>query len=343
MDFKFLREYNGYVILIWILLIAMAFLFVYTELPFWNAWIFIVSIAIPTYLFNSFLANYILPKTIKHNKTVIFSVIFLAVTFFMALIFVLLCHEFNMLADKGYFTKAEFLIEMTFNKGIATTFPTFILMNLSFCGLRLYEDHTKLQRLHLESQLQILQAQVNPHFMFNVLNHIHILIRKDVNKASFLLEKYSEILRYQLYNSNDKTSIGQEIKFLKDVISIERIRWGNDLQVETEWNIEDTDKKIYPLILSTFVENAFKHVSRSISDKGYVNIKLSQTRNNLVMTVKNSKWKSNVNEQKNLKKNSGLGIKNTTERLEILYPKRHCLTITETDSTFMVELQITLS
>jgi LytS/YehU family sensor histidine kinase len=218
--------------------------------------------------------------------------------------------------------------------------PTPLLINLGFCGLRFYYEHTKLQQAHLRSQLHFLQEQINPHFMFNVLNNIHILMQKDLELASAQLVKYSDILRYQLYNGkNEWVALKEEIQFLKDVIEVEKMRWGHSLKVQTQWNIIDGEKVIPPLLLITFIENAFKHVSRSLSETGYINILAEQQEGQLYLEVVNSKSIKYPQQNKNAV-TSGIGLKNIKERLALLYPKKHNLIINETKERYSVQLYI---
>ncbi len=343
MEAKIFRGYNGYVSFVWLALITMAFLYIFSELPFGAALIFTASVVTPIYLCNSYLTNFLQPRAIKENNMGFFLVEFLVASFTMSLIFISLCYLFYILGENGYFIQSEIFVEMkAIDKGLFITFPLFILVNLAFCGLRFYHEHTKLQQIHLETELRMLQAQVNPHYMFNVLNHLHILMRKDVSKASFLLEKYSEILRYQLYNSRSElVSLEKEFRYIKDVISVERLRWGDDLQVETVWELDRGIKFIEPLILIVFVENAFKHVSKSISDKGYVKMLFKQEKDVFYMEIENSKWKKKNAPTRSVK-SSGLGIKNTRERLKLLYSKDHTLNIVEDEEKFRVELTLKL-
>ena len=100
--------------------------------------------------------------------------------------------------------------------------------------------------------------------MFNVLNHINILMQDNVPLASSLLEKYSDILRYQLYNGQKEfISLEQEIEFLQNYIAIENIRWEDKLTVSTEWEIEDGNIGFPPLLLLTFIENAFSAILKT--------------------------------------------------------------------------------
>lgn len=343
MESQLFKGYNRYVGLVWLALITMAFLYINSELPFGAALIFTGSIVMPIYLCNSYLTNFLQPRAIKDNKMGFFILEFLIASFTMSLIFISLCYFFYILSENGLFARSDIFKEMkAVKKGLLTTFPFFILINLAFCGLRFYYEHTKLQRIHLETELRMLQAQVNPHYMFNVLNHLHILMRKDIDKASFLLEEYSEILRYQLYNSkSSQVILEKELKYIKDVISVERLRWGDDLRVQSNWEIENGRVFIEPLILIVFVENAFKHVSKSISDKGYVKLLFRKKNDVFYMEIENSKWKKKEIHRTNAN-GSGLGIKNTKERLKLLYPKSHTLNIIEDDERFRVELTLQL-
>lgn len=342
MNSRLFRGYNMIVGVFWAVIGVTFFIQMIDYLPLWAAITFTLSTLIPYYLSCSYLTNFLQPRAMQEDKMHYFIVEFLIATFAMTLIFVSTCYLFYILELNGRFPKSTLFKEITpFIPEVLSVLPTFILVNIAFCGLRFYYEHTKLQRVHLETQLQMLQSQVNPHYMFNVLNHIHILIRKDVDKASFLLEKYSEILRYQLYNNKKETvPLSQEVKFIKDVISVERLRWGDELDVETTWDIEDSWKNIQPLILIVFIENAFKHVSRSMSERGYVKVSLTQRSNVIQLDVENSKWKQT--ESKLQSSSSGLGIQNTRDRLDILYPKAHKLKIKETDWIYKVELTITL-
>lgn len=173
--------------------------------------------------------------------------------------------------------------------------------------------------------------------MFNVLNHIHTLMQTDVELASSLLIKYSEILRYQLYNGDkEKVTLEQDIQFLKDFIAVEEVRWNDKLTVRCSWKVEDGTQEIPALLFITFIENAFKHVSKSGLEKGYIDIVFKQHGNVLELNVENSK--SSIRSKKT--SSNGLGLKNIKERLNILYFDKHELLIDETDSVYRVKVII---
>lgn len=342
MGLKLIRGYNRIVGLLWAVMLFLFFIYTTDFLPLWAALTFTASCAIPFYVACSYLTNHLQAKAIQEGRMNFFAIEFLIATLVMAVIYTSTCYLFHILDLYGYFPHSTLFDGMKpILLEILSTLPTFILLNLAFCGLRFYYEHSKLQQTLLESQLQMLQAQVNPHYMFNVLNHLHILMRKDVDRATFLLEKYSEVLRYQLYNgTKDSVPLSQEVKLIKDIISIEQLRWGEELSVEVRWEIEDSWKNIQPLLLVAFVENAFKHVSRSISEKGYVKLSLTQKNSVIYLEIENSKWKNKGIKKKN--KSSGLGLSNTKERLDILYPGNYTLKIDETDWIYRVRLTINL-
>lgn len=212
-----------------------------------------------------------------------------------------------------------------------------LFVNFGFCGLRFHEESMKLHEALVESQLQILHQQISPHFMFNVLNHINILMLEDVGLASSLLIRYAKILRYQLNSEkNRKVSIEQEVQFLKDFIEIEKVRWGNELLINCSWKVEDNHKKFPPLLLITFIENAFKHVSRGISEKAYVNISFEQITDSVCLKIENSK--SDIHREKDSV--SGLGLENVRKRLAILYADDYRLTIKDTETVYYTKLVI---
>ncbi|HKG07564.1 MAG TPA: histidine kinase [Pedobacter sp.] len=212
-----------------------------------------------------------------------------------------------------------------------------IFVNFGFCGLRFQEESMKLHETLFESQLQMLQRQISPHFMFNVLNHINILMQEDVSLASSLLIKYSKILRYQLNSEkNRKVNIEQEVQFLKDFIDIENLRWGDELIINCSWLVDNNQKEFPPLLLITFIENAFKHVSRCIAENAYVNIRFEQITDSVLLEIENSK--SNIHLEKDSV--SGLGLENVIKRLNILYPNNYKLVIKNSETTYYSKLVI---
>lgn len=263
---------------------------------------------------------------------------FFVVSALSALFIPAILHGFLDLEESGVFPPSELLLGRSmFSIMYINAFLVALFVNFGFCGLRFYEESLKLHEALVESQLEILHQQINPHFMFNVLNHINILMLEDVNLASSLLIKYSNILRYQLNSEkNRKVNVEQEVHFLKDFIGIEKVRWGNELIINCSWHVEDGTKEFLPLLLITFIENAFKHVSRGISEKAYVNISFEQIADSICLEIENSK--SDIMPEKDSV--SGLGLENVRKRLDILYADNYQLIVNDYDTTYYTKLII---
>lgn len=294
------------------------------------------------------LSDVLLPRAMKSGKMGVFAFQFTVLTLFIG--FVLAGATVGLywffVHGSVYDTVALMEDNGRFWFKLNGTIPLTILINGAACGLTFYREHSKieknhalLQQVHLEAQLRLLQDQINPHLMFNVLNHIHILMQKNVGLASTLLIKFSDMLRYQLYESNSElVGLEREVRYLKDLVAIEKIRWGDELQVDCRWNVNDGHMKIAPLLLVPFVENAFKHVSRLPSKKGFVSLNLQQLGRELVFIIENS-----CSVQQPRKANShGLGLENVKKRLELLYQGKYELNIEKTTDLFSVKLNIEL-
>lgn len=291
------------------------------------------------------LCNFLLPKTIERNKVYWTVAIVLAMAVCQGVL-LYLCEEFLVfLNQRGIITLEEELRD-DFLSSIISVIPVALFLDLGFGGLRFFYEHAKLSEKHhllqknlLESQIAALQAQVNPHFMFNVLNHIHILMQTNVEESSTLLLKYADMLRYQLYEGNKEwTSLNTEIAFLKDFIEIERMRWNNRLAIETSWNVRNGQDGVSPLLFFTLLENAFKYVYRPADGQGFVRVKMEQKVDCIILFVENSI--SNLDVEKKKNNNGGLGLSNLRRRLELLYPKRYELDIKRTSASYIASLVI---
>lgn len=288
------------------------------------------------YPFTTYLSRNLLTKAIRRKRILLFIGQFFLITAIIALFIPFILYGFLLLENAGFFTPSKLIInEDSFLHEYLNAFLVTLLVNFGFCGLRFYEVNLNLQRELMESKLDTLQGQITPHFMFNVLNHIHVLMESNVDLASSLLMKYSDILRYQLYNAKvESIPLSQEVDFLTNFIDVEMIRWEDNLDVNCSWKIEDKNKTIAPLLLITFIENAFKHVPRDDFEKGFVTIDFYQKNNIICLEVENSK--STVISRNEI--NSGLGLANTKKRLDILYSDKYDLSIKETEKTYHLKL-----
>lgn len=333
---------NIFFTLLWVVLYLVFLFQLLPQSSVIEAFLFPALFVISAYPLTMHLSRNLLTKAIMSKKMKVFVLQFILYSVIVGVIFFVYLLLFSYIESIGILPISEYfnILNLPFYY-LSVFFSAGVLINLCFCGLGFYSAHLKLEKNHLEAQLQSLQAQITPHFMFNVLNHVNVLIRIEPELASSLLVQYTNILRYQLYNGKKEfVSIKQEVDFLKDFIDIEKVRWKNNLEVNCSWDIVDDNTTLSPLLLITFVENAFKHVSRSKTEKGYVNIDLKQKKGELTLFVENSKYADiPTTENKDV---SGIGLENIKKRLEILYPNKYDLRISKTDAVYSTSLSIKL-
>ena len=342
MKYDYVKYYDRFVILVWIFIFTV-FCFQYMEaMNTPEALLLSACVILSAYPFTTYLSKRLLKRAMKNKNMFKFIIQFFACSVIYSTLIPIIISLFNHIESIGIFPPSEFMKAWNGSWYVfLNAFLTSLIINLSFCGLRFFEQNIKLQKDLADSSLQILQAQINPHFMFNILNHVNILIRKEPDLASSILVQYTNILRYQLYNGKkDSVSIMEEVEFLRDFIEVEKIRWKNSLDVKYLWDIEDNNITIAPLMLITFIENAFKHVSRSKTEKGYVHIDLKQKNRELNLTVENSKYADNLIYDK--KEESGIGLENIRKRLDILYHNRYSLLINDSKMLYSTSLSIKL-
>ena len=226
---------------------------------------------------------------------------------------------------------------ITFTQSIDLTVVTAIFVALVVITQRYQLDQHKkqLEKEKLETELSFLKSQINPHFLFNALNSIYVLIDLDKKIASETLLRFSGLLRYQLYEcSENEVDIDREILFLNDYIWLEKMRNGDLIEVDVQLDIAGRFR-IAPFMLIPFFENAFKHVSRHSEQKNCISIKGIAENDMFSMTATNT-----YNKSEGMNGKSGIGLQNVARRLELLYPGRHELEIIKNEDTFTVKLKI---
>src|SRR5215217_1750296 len=264
-----LKNYDRFVILIWVFLTIVFWFRYIPDSSALEGGLLALGMMLCLYPFTTYLSKTLLQKAMRQKKMLLFGGQFFLVSALSAVFIPAILHGFRYLEEIGFFPSSQLLLSRSlFSIMYINALLVAIFVNFGFCGLRFQEESMKLHETLFESQLQMLQRQISPHFMFNVLNHINILMQEDVSLASSLLIKYSKILRYQLNSEkNRKVNIEQEVQFLKDFIDIENLRWGDELAINCSWKVEDNQQEFPPLLLITFIENAFKHVSRCVAEK----------------------------------------------------------------------------
>ncbi|MDR6804703.1 LytS/YehU family sensor histidine kinase [Dyadobacter sp. BE34] len=196
---------------------------------------------------------------------------------------------------------------------------------------------SELEHLTQSAELEQLKNQINPHFLFNMLNNVNVLTQKDPQKASQILEKLSDFLRYQLYDSaRPKVLLTSEIRFIHDLLNMEKIRRDNfEFTISNEGQL--TGIQVAPLLFMTFVENAVKH-SLDADNGSWVHIYFGVHEGELSFKCTNSKPRLEAT----LPGPGGLGLTNVKRRLSLLYPDRHALKSEDSAQTYSLSLIIKL-
>lgn len=188
----------------------------------------------------------------------------------------------------------------------------------------------------LKAELNFLKTQIHPHFLFNTLNNLYALTLKKSDRAPETVLKLSELINYMLYEcASDEVQLSKEIKFIRNYIDIEKMRYGDKLDVDLRVSGEVNERKIAPLILLPFVENCFKHGASEELQQSWVKITIDLQPRITLVKVENNKSSENGHS-----KNEGIGIQNVKRRLDLLYPGQHELKIISGEETFLVILTI---
>jgi LytS/YehU family sensor histidine kinase len=201
------------------------------------------------------------------------------------------------------------------------------------------EEKFEMEKLNLQSELNLLKAQLHPHFLFNTMNNLYALSVEESTKTSEGIAKISELLRSVLYECNEvEIELIKEIKLIENYIDLEKMRYGKRLKINFEIDGPADKMKIAPMLLFTFVENCFKHGSSSDPGHPFIDIRISVTENKLSFYAANSKSKTNNHNQN--KNGGGIGLINVQKRLGIIYGNSFDLKISDIQNKFEVSLSI---
>ena len=207
--------------------------------------------------------------------------------------------------------------------------------------LQTQRRHQQLEKEKLETELNFLKHQFNPHFLFNTINSIFFLIHKNPDMASASLAKFSELLRHQLYECNDRQILlSKEIAYLENSIELEKLRQNDNVEVSIQVDHPYEDLGIAPFILMTFVENAFKHVSRETGTPNWIRIGLHLDGTLLDFSVSNS---ASSGVSTDVVHYGGIGLKNVQRRLDLIYPGQYHLDIQNNNNRFEIRLRLRLA
>ncbi|MFD0750552.1 sensor histidine kinase [Mucilaginibacter calamicampi] len=197
------------------------------------------------------------------------------------------------------------------------------------------------QRISLEklnAEIEFLRAQVNPHFLFNILNNLYALTLKKSELAPDVVLKLSDMMEYMLYDSTDeKVSLEKEVNYLNNYISLERLRFSETAAIQLNINAELSGHEIAPLLLLPLVENAFKHGMSKQTEDNWLTVDIELVGSTLTVIIENAKPPAITKENR-----GGIGLNNLKKRLLLLYPDRHQLELNEKSNVFLAKLVLKL-
>ncbi len=282
-----------------------------------------------------FFAYYLFPKFLPQKKYLhLFAFVILSILMGILIIvqinhfYVMPMQPIEFLSSKAFFRFADLLY---------ITMPV-VVIKLVQQQIVQNKIHSEILSEKVKAELQVLKNQLQPHFLFNTLNNIYGMILEEEKEAGEAVLKLSEIISYMLYDCNHKTvDLDKELRMLKNYIMLEKMRYGDQLDISFETSGETQGVLIAPLLLLPFVENAFKHGVSNNPSSSWIRIQLNFQNHTLLFCIENSIVKKS--EEEYLK--SGIGLPNVRKRLDLIYPNNYDLQIVE-DDYFFVKLNVRL-
>jgi len=192
----------------------------------------------------------------------------------------------------------------------------------------------------MQSELRFLKSQINPHFLFNTLNNLYALTLKKSDKAPEIVLKLSEIMRYMLYECNERrVHLSKEIHYIYNYLDLERLRQPKDADIRFVVEGHISEQMVAPLLFVPFIENSFKHgLNHAVNGGGYVRMHLVVQGEDLEFLIENSKVDQIP--RQNHARSGGIGLANVRQRLQILYPESHTLEIIDEPNRYAVTLRL---
>jgi two-component system LytT family sensor kinase len=309
-----------------------------------------VDVCISLILFLT-VAFFLIPTYLKKSRILTFIVLSLAMiallSFLQYQIYQVILRLFNLPTGPDEISDKM----MTFYRRKSYDFPILpvnlvvyalgVMYGLSRDWIRKFRHESKMAQEKIKADIDLLRSQINPHFFFNALNNIYAITQRNQDEeAGEALMKLSGLMRYMIYDSNvSEVSLTSELEYVENYLKVARLKFANDEKVDIvlKKNGNFRGYKIAPLLLVSFVENAFKHGMGS-KGEGYVHLDIQMDNGELHFRVENPI----LDKEESLKKHSGIGLDNVKKRLQLLYPERHRLEISDVEGEFRVELIILL-
>lgn len=232
----------------------------------------------------------------------------------------------------------NYIIDMMIGEVYVITFVTAIKVTLDF--LKKEKRVADLEKIQLETELLFLKAQVSPHFFFNTLNNIHSLALEKSEKTPRIIMRLSELMRYLLYETKSKRqSLSNEINCIQNYLDLEKIRHDDFLEINMSISGDIENKKIAPILLLTFIENAFKHGVNKNIGRIKIDIDFKVQEDFLYFTITNP-LPAAINVQSSVENSNGIGLENVKKRLTLSYNQSDYELLINDDKKFTVSLKI---
>jgi sensor histidine kinase YesM len=292
-----------------------------------------------------FTIYFLIPKFIFKRHFVQFSIILITSIFMMVMMkfYLTLFLISNNVWPEGPEATSEFTFNYALNMMLGEfyviSFVTAIKITLDW--LSASKRAAQLEKEQLQTELRFLRSQISPHFFFNTLNNIYALSLEQSKKTSETVLKLSELMRYLLYETKkNKQPLEMEILCIQNYLDLERIRYGKQLKLDMEIEGNTRDKKIPPMLLIPFIENAFKHgASKNIGEVS-IFIRLHVLEDEIYFTISNTLPNESLH-GKAEKESGGIGIENVRKRLELGYAENdYKLDIYQENGHFIVKLKL---
>jgi len=295
------------------------------------------SLALVFYCFGGYLYHRVAPYFINKNKdnkrtnwkeyllVFLINFIFINIEYFLMV---------SLIIKEGLKWK-ELILNYVVGSALLLLF--YMIIRNRFLLKNLFEQSLQLEKVkvnQLDTELKFLKSQYHPHFLFNALNTIYFQVDEKNRDAKQSIEQLSDLLRYQLYDVEHEVTMEQEINYLRSYIAFQQLRMTERLVLKVYFDPDLKEQKIHPLLFQPLIENAFKYVRGDYR----IQLEMKLIGNQIHTEIKNS---ISPSQNTTNKKGEGIGIENLKRRLDLLYPGKYNLEIKQTESMFVVKLDIT--
>jgi len=334
---RFFFKFKLHHVIFWMAVFAFWFYLRYQDYATYSVAFAITLVKVTDLALMIYIVNYLMiPRLLYKKKYFAFIASFLLIILLSGFLKMLLMGEITgqtLGSSPSSSLKTRFYENIISDFFLVTSGAAFKLI---FDYIEMQQRLVEMAKEKAEAELSFLTSQINPHFLFNSLNSVYFLINKENAEARQALHKFSEMLRYQLYEvKGSRIPIEKELTYLKDYVDLQKLRKDENYSVEFSCSPEVKGFSIEPLLLIPFVENAFKHISHKPGRQNFVRLDITRSNGHFNFVVENSKEVERTTESQ-----GGIGLNNVKRRLELLYPEKHELNIDDDETIYKVDLKL---